>query len=531
MPSLVQQHGNHNVSNLGRAVMSQVGIIRRVLFISLCSISFCLSEAAATSARAADAGSDADLLLIQRQLHDLRAEAARERSRVESDEKLIEDLEQRLEKLDARNHAIEQTSQQLKSNNLQLKEATDQEIKGLQNQLAATNISPLQFDSFMNRYLGQHQFTFAGAAAGDFIYDRQTNQNTFALVFEPLVLYRLNDWILFEAEIEAGLPEGSSAEFNLPVATAQIFLNDYMEINAGIFDQPFGDWYEAHSPLWVNRLITAPLPYGAEALIPPTDIGVQLRGSVQWGLLGQDVDYTVWAANGPSFDTSLPAPVVGQQLESPTNIGIQSHGRAYGARFRVYPLPFDDNLGRLELGASTYNGKWMNSLWLNSWGVDFAYLRNNFQARGEFLETYRQMPSGTGADNRQGWYVQAGYFLQGLPNLGLGDAIQNAIHRLEPVIRYSGVNQRAIVTDEIQNAPELGFNGSPSIFSPHAREVAFGLDYWIQPSIVWQTEFDLELPRAGGTLFTFGTSSTPVGHSAGATANDRSIITQLAIGF
>ena len=197
-------------------MMSQVGNIRRVLFISLCSISFCLGEAATMSARAADPGSDADLAVIQRQLHDLRAEAARERSRVESDEKLIENLKQRLEKLDVRNQAIEQTSQQLKNNDLQLKETTAQQIQGLQSQLAGANISPLQFDSFMSRYLGQHQFTFAGAAAGDFIYDRQTNQNTFALVFEPLVLYRLNDWILFEAEIEAGLPEGSSANSACP---------------------------------------------------------------------------------------------------------------------------------------------------------------------------------------------------------------------------------------------------------------------------------------------------------------------------
>ncbi len=444
-----------------------------------------------------------DLSQIRAQLRALEAEDANERSHVESDDKLIHELEQKLQKSDVRDKALEQ---------------------------ASVDTSPPQFDSFMNRYLGTHQFTFAGAAAGDFIYDHQTNQNTFALVFEPLVLYRLNDWILFEAEIEAGLPQGSHAEFALPVATAQIFLNDYMEINAGIFDQPFGDWYEAQSALWVNRLVTAPLPYGAEALIPPTDLGIQLRGSAQWGLLGQDIDYTVWAANGPTFDTSLSQPVVGQALESPTNIGIQSHGRAYGARFRIYPLPLDANLGRLELSASTYNGEWMGSLWLNGWGVDFAYLRKDFQARGEFLETYRQMPNGAGSDNRQGWYVQAGYFLQSLGDLHLGDTVENAIHHLEPVIRYSGVNQRAIVADEIQNTPALAFNGSPSIFSPHAREIALGLDYWIEPSIVWQTEFDLELPHAGGTMFNFSGASVTA-HPAGATANDRSIITQLAIGF
>ena len=111
----------------------------------------------------------------------------------------------------------------------------------------------------MSRYLGTHQFTFAGAAAGSFIYDRASSENTFSLQFEPIALYRLNDWILFEGTIQGSLPNGSAADFELPVATAQVFLNDYLEINAGIFDQPFGDWYEDQSPLWVNRFITAPL--------------------------------------------------------------------------------------------------------------------------------------------------------------------------------------------------------------------------------------------------------------------------------
>ena len=120
----------------------------------------------------------------------------------------------------------------------------------------------------MDSFLGQHQFTIAGAAAGAFIYDKRTAQNTFTLAFEPLFLFKLNDWILFEGTIQALLPVGSKADYELPVATAQFFLNDYLEINAGIFDQPFGDFYEDQSPLWVNRFVTAPLPYGVEAVIP-----------------------------------------------------------------------------------------------------------------------------------------------------------------------------------------------------------------------------------------------------------------------
>jgi len=506
------------------------GLVRRITTIihrtSLAVL--CCALTCPLSAIAADTPSD--LGAITTELKRLKADEASERYRIEKDEKVIEELQHQLEQLDAKNHALATTSAQLAATNQELKQQTDQKLQSLQSRIDS-GYSATSFDTSMARYLGQHQFTFAGAAAGDFIYDRQNAQNTFSLVFEPLVLYKLNDWILFEAEIEAGLPEGSSAEFELPVATAQIFLNDYLEVNAGIFDQPFGDWYEDQSALWANRFITAPLPYGAEALVPPADIGIQLRGSVQWGDLGQDADYTVWAANGPTYDTSLPQPVVGATLESPTNLGTQSNGRAYGARFRVYPFPIDSKLGRLEFGGSTYDGKWLNSNWLYAWGIDFAYLRDNLQARGEFLSAYRQMPAPSAPDNRQGWYVQVGYFLQGLPSLHLGSAVDDAVRRLEPLVRYSGVNQRAIVTDEIANSPEIGFNGSSSIFTPHAREVALGLDYWIEPSIVWQTEFDLELPRAGGTAYTFDGASTPTSHPIGATANDRAVLAQLAIGF
>jgi len=439
-----------------------------------------------------------DLERIRSELNALRSDAEQQRKRADSDEATIRRLQAQLSAVEQRNNTLEDVTQTLQPNTNSLRSDIDAKLRARE-----SDDHVGAFDSAIVRYLGQHQFTVVGAAAGDFICDRNAAQNTFSLLFEPVILYRLNDWLLFEGAIEASLPVGSSADFQLPVATAQIFLNDYMEINAGIFDQPFGGWYEDQSPVWVNRLITAPLLYGAEALVPPTDIGVQLRGSLQWGELGQDFDYTSWFANGPSFDSTLPAPAIGQTLNPQNNVAINTNGRAVGARLRVYPLLLDNPLGRVELGASTYNGKWMNGLWLNTWGIDFALLKGNFQARGEFLRTYRQMPAGSEPDNREGWYVQTGYFLQGLPPSGISDQIDNVIHRLELIARYSGVNQRAIVTDEIATSPSLGFNGSASVFTPHAREVALGADYWIAPSIVWQTEFDIELPRAGGAALTF----------------------------
>jgi len=471
-----------------------------------------------------------NLELIQTQIDRIERNETAERSRVNNDEQVIRQLEQQLQTIKARDATLVNQDQQLELSNTQLKAQTEQQIQQVKSQLAE-GIPPSQFGSAIDRYLGTHQFTWNGAVGGDFIYDRGNNTNTFALNVQPLVIYRLNNWISFEGEIEAAFPEGSGASFDLGIGMFQLFLSDYLQVNAGIFDQPFGDWYEAQSPLWVNRFITAPLLYGAQAIIPPSEIGAQLRGGLQWGALGQDFDYTTWAGNGPTFDTSLPQPVVGQALEPVTNISSNTNGKAFGTRLRFYPLPLDSNLGRLELGASTYNGKWLNGFWFNSWGVDYAYLNGNLQTRGEYVQTYRQMPGNSASDNRQGWYVQVGYFLQGLPLPQLSFDMDTQIHKLEPLVRYSGVNQRQIVAEEISTSPEVGFSGSPSIFTPHAREVALGLDYWIEPSIVWQTEFDLELPRAGGTLLSFNDKNQPVTQGIGATPNDRALLTQFAIGF
>src|SRR5215472_6296631 len=467
----------------------------------------------------ADAVDRAELLKIKREIQRIKADEERERER---DERLIGDLEQKVDKLESQNRELQRSSEKLQTR-------TSQQYQQLHDQLSA-NPSPAQFAREFQDYLGTHQFTLAGAVGGNFIYDRQTATNTFALDFEPIVLYRVTDWLLFEGTIEANLPPGGAAEFSVPVATAQIFLNDYLEIQAGIFDQPFGDWYEDQSPFWVNRFVTAPLPYGVEAMVPPTDLGVQLRGGVNWGELGQDFDYTVWVSNGPSFADDVPQPVVGQAINGVNTIKVNTNGQGYGARLRLYPFPLDSALGRLELGASTLNGKWLDGNWYNAWGIDFAYLHGPLQARGGFIEMYRQMPNAN-ADNRQGWYVQLGYFLNQLSIPFAPEPVANFIHRLEPLIRYSGINQRAIVQDEISTVPEIGFSGSPSIWTPHPREVALGLDYWLAPSIVWQNEFDIELPEAGGSIISFAGNPTPTIFPRGATPNDVAFLSQLAIGF
>jgi hypothetical protein len=470
---------------------------------------------------------------IRKEIRELEADRSR-------DLQLMEKLEKRVDQLEGANS-------QLKASNAQIKNDASQaahQVKSLQAQVEA-GPSPKTMASAVSGYLGSHTFTLTGSAGVGFIYDQQSSaytgfpnqtQNAFFLDWEPMVLYRPNDWMLFEGVMSAVFSQSGTG---VDLSTAQFFLfpHDKLTLVAGLFDQPFGNWYEDQSPMWVNRFVTAPLPYGVAPVVPPAEVGLQARGGLQWGDLGQDFDYTVWGGQGPSYTEN----VLGAISTSPTAAANkQTNGKSMGARIRVYPLPLDSNLGRLELGASTYNGKWLSSNWLTSWGLDFAYLNGNLQARGEWLQSYRQMPNGLPQDNRQGWYVQAGYFLNDLKVPGVPDELSRALSRLEPLIRYSGVNQHFVAIDDVKGAtgiglggvqvgfiPDFGLNGSPALYAPHSREVALGLDYWFAPSIVWQNEFDFELPRAGGTFVNPNGTTTPVG----ATPNDRAFLTQFTIGF
>lgn len=488
---------------------------------------------------AADAPGAEDMRAIKSELQELKQDRLRDREE-------IRDLKGRVEQLEGENKQLKAASSQIQTEQTQ----TTQAVKQIQEQ-SKEGPSPSQLTSAFSHYLGSSTFMVTGAAGFSYIYAPQIGriddiprqkQNTFVSDWEPMILYRPNDWILFQGILSAAFGS-TGTSVDLSSAEFHIFPTDHMEILLGLFDNPFGDWYETQSPMWVNRFITAPLPFGVEPVIPAAEMGVQLRGGYQWGQPGQDWDYTIWGGNGPSFSkTSNNLNAVGATMSAPTPIAfVKTNNKSIGARFRFYPLPVDADWGRLELGASTYNGKWSGGEWLYGWGVDFNYFIGNLQTRGEWLQSYRRMPSGFSSDNRQGGYIQLGYFLNGIDLPFLPETVSKHVNRLEPLIRFSMVNQRATLIDDISSVtgvgmggtrvglvPDFGLSGSPALFAPHSREVAFGLDYWISPSIVWHNEFDLEVPSHGGQFIASDGTSTPVG---GRVHNDRVFLTQFTLGF
>ena len=152
------------------------------------------------------AGSPADspasnLKLIQSQINKIKSDEAAERNRVNSDEQTIQQLEQQLKAITARDAELVNKDQQLELSDTQLKAQTEQQIQEVKEQVDK-GVSQSEFASDFGRYLGSHQFTWNGAVAGDFIYDRGNHTNTFALTVQPLVIYRLNDWMSFEGKLK-----------------------------------------------------------------------------------------------------------------------------------------------------------------------------------------------------------------------------------------------------------------------------------------------------------------------------------------
>ena len=88
-------------------------------------------------------------------------------------------------------------------------------------------------------------------------------------------------------------------------------------------------------------------------LLPFSELGVQLRGAIPLGSGdGTRAEYSLYVTNGPRFASD----VRGAFVES--NNTDQNRAKGYGARLGFELLPYDSGLGRLRLGASTFDGQW-----------------------------------------------------------------------------------------------------------------------------------------------------------------------------
>lgn len=394
-------------------------------------------------------------LMAQEDVRALRDELRK--TREESDRR-IKALEEKIEKMEVQ---------------------SDQKAKELEEKVASQTSSWV--DRFLNTQAGDRRFLITADGFGNYIWrsnrgDQNERRNSFQAGFSPIFLFRMNDWIMFESEVELEV-HNTDTEVGVEYAQVLAFLNDYMTLGVGKFLLPFGEFLERLEPKSVNKFVTSPLPYREAddgGLFNIGEVGAQLRGAIPLGSApGPLAEYALYVGNGPRFDRhGRDDHERGENLEN--NHTDNNGAKAWGARVGFRPFPFDWEAGRLKLGASTYNGIWGRGRWLNTWGLDTVYQYEPFEFRAEYIGFHREMGFGEKKDNRNGWYLQGGYKLNAVP--------VRFIDRSEVVVRFGGVNQ--------PKNPDEDFARRP-------RQFSLGWDYHLNPSSMWKLEFDRDFPRGG----------------------------------
>ncbi|MBI3795789.1 MAG: hypothetical protein HY268_02330 [Deltaproteobacteria bacterium] len=396
------------------------------------------------------AGAEPDL---RQELEGLKAQLERDRTQMEQDRQRIEQLERQFQSVETK---------------------SEEKNKALEEKITKQALDQPTFGQYLDRFAGEHRLSIAGYGFSGFDWQERANTNTFSAGFEPIFLYRLSDRLLFEGDLELKL-EDTETSVDLEYAQVDYIVNDYLTVVAGKFLLPFGEFIERQHQVWINKLVSRPLPFreGDEGgLLPFSELGAQVRGAIPLGYgEGTRAEYSLYMTNGPRFASDER----GAFFEA--NNTDQNRAKGYGARIGVDLLPYDAGMGRLRLGASTFDGQWSshNKLWFTSWGLDAVYQNGPLALRGEYLQTRRAMPTSIPDDKGEGWYIQAAYLLQAVP--------VPYLNHTELIVRYSGQNQNALTADALAE----GFLRNP-------RLVAFGLDYWIAPSVVWKLEYDRDLP-------------------------------------
>ena len=330
--------------------------------------------------------------------------------------------------------------------------------------------------------LGSTKFHVGGYAAAGFS-DVRGGDAAFTANFNPILLWKLSDRLLFEGELELQL-EGNSTSTALEMAQISYLLNDYMTIGAGKFLNPMNYFVERQHMAWVNKLPDKPLAV-YDGLLPESMLGVQLRGAIPAG--PTKFGYAFYVANAPSLIVEGDDASTIGTLEYNNFDNANGH-IAVGGRVGFYPIP------ELELGYGfqlSDVGPAGNSADALLQSVDLSYVHDSSLLKG-VVNFHTQWvwsqisgvnyDTGGGAftfpNRRNGGYVQLAY-----RPTHFGSAL---VRDFEPVIRYDRLSQAQT---------PVGYD---------QQRWTFGLNYWLGASTVVKVAYSLDDKTAGaGNADTF----------------------------
>jgi len=320
--------------------------------------------------------------------------------------------------------------------------------------------------------------------------DLRHNDPSFSAQFNPMLLWKINDRLLFEGELEFELEDGETSAA-LEVANLSYLVNDLLTFQAGKFLNPMNSFVERYHMAWVNRLPDKPLAV-YDGLLPETYVGAQLRGGAPLG--PTKVNYSAFVANAPKLITSVGPD---DDLASLGTMEFDNFGNsggriAVGGHVGFQPLP------EVEIGYGLHWSGLSDSdekAFLQS--ADFSYLRDSETLRGTVRVNAQWVWSQLGRgvydndgtplifrNNRDGGYVLLAYRPTHAP--------WDVLRPLEGVFRYDVFNQK--------NTP-VGFDEC---------RYTIGLNYWLTPKTVFKSAYQFDHrsshePSQNGVLLEFAT--------------------------
>jgi hypothetical protein len=357
---------------------------------------------------------------------------------------------------------------------------------------------------------GSTKLVVSGFADVNYI-NEDGGDDAFSGSLNPVILWQLNERLLFEGEAELAATEDEE-EAEVEYAELLFIVNDYLTLGGGKFLVPFGTFGERVHPTWINKLPDAPLGFGHGGLVPLTAAGFQARGGTSAGPVRYN--YAAFVINGPEMNEEAGEEAGGHGHGGGGGVGMLDFDKnefdnldAYGGRVGILPFSL------IELGYSVYatevDTDFNDSVDVFVQGIDFSCIRNSELLRGivdvraewifsdmdQFGEVeHAKDENGHGDEaphedeededaeegdddhddeelffdnTRDGGYVQVAY----RPTQANTDWINN----LEAVCRYDMINHP-------------GREG----LDPDQERVTVGLNYWFGPSSVLKMAYRFE---------------------------------------
>ena len=328
--------------------------------------------------------------------------------------------------------------------------------------------------------LGAHQFLVTGYGFAQF-EDHHGSTSTFSTGVNPLILWKLNDRLIFETEFEIQFnskADGGGVDFALEIANLSYAVNDHLILGGGLFKTPLGIFNERLESKWINKLPDRPLPYDDErGIAQEASVGIFAKGAFRTRV--GDVNYAAYVSNGPTLNTDGDNP---GSLDFDNQID-ENDNKAVGGRIGWIPLQY------LEIGYSIQwakvNPSGFEDVHALTQAVDLSYVRTYSQIKGQIdfrvewvlsnvdTATYsiNDVPTRFNNDRNAG-YIQIAY----RPTQMEGRFLKN----IEGIFRYDRLNVS-------KSAPNGGYE----------QRYTFGIDYWLNPSTVIKLAYEVDDKEKG----------------------------------